>query len=200
MKRLFIIAALALSALTLSAQESPIYLEQGTSSLSGFFSYSTNSLFRRSTGIMYNYYIQDGLALRANVRVGYNNDTTEDSSGATTYKTSYIDNNFRAGVGLQKSLIKSKRFNGYVATDVMAGIIGSKTKMGDNVNKDSTFEFGIRPAMGIEYHFVNNFFIGLEWGYDILFNSKKTDYRKVSNTIVDIADLSSASLRLGFNF
>ena len=56
--------------------------------------------------------------------------------------------------------------------------------------------------MGIEFHFVDNFFVGLEWGYDVIFNSTKDEDSsyKTNNSILDVADLSSATIRVGFNF
>ena len=201
MKKLIISLTLAFAAMTLSAQESPIFLQQGMQSFSGFVSFSNNSLFQQTTGILYNYYFQDDFAIRANVRLGYNNHTDEYSFGAETTERTTVNNDIRLGFGVQKSLIKSRRFNGYIAADALAGLLSEKRIYNNNTDESSSFEFGIRPAMGIEFHFVNNFFVGLEWGYDVLFNNKEIDdNQKVNNTILDIADLSAASLRIGFNF
>lgn len=200
MKKLMISVVLAFAAMTLSAQESPIFLRKGTQSLSAFGSFSQNSLFQTTSGIMYNYFLDDDLALRANVRLGFNNENRKNTdSDFTTEETS---NNFRLGAGLQKSLIKSRRFNGYIAGDALVGFLSQREKWGDNERKSSSFEFGLRPAMGIEFHFVDNFFVGLEWGYDVIFNSTKDEDSsyKTNNSILDVADLSSATIRVGFNF
>jgi|GEM_PF-6532575 len=201
MKKFVLSFVLAFVAVTLSAQETPIYLQQGTQSISGFISFSANSLIQQSTGILYNYYLKDDLALRANVRLGYNNVTSEYSNGDTKVERTDVDNEFRLGAGIQKSLIKSRRFNGYVAADALMGVLGQKDIYGERTDKTTAFEIGIRPAMGIEFHFVDKFFVGLEWGYDVLFNNQKFDERSsVRNTVLDVADLSSACFRVGFNF
>ena len=200
MKKLMICVVLAFAAMTLSAQESPIFLQKGTQSFSAFGSFSANSLFQMTTGIMYNYYINDDMAVRANVRLGFHNENTENTE--SDYTVEETSNNFRLGAGLQKSLIKSRRFNGYIAGDALLGVLSQRETRGEYESKSSSFEFGLRPAMGMEFHFVDNFFIGLEWGYDVIFNTTNDKGRSVKtrNSILDVADLSSATVRFGFNF
>ncbi len=201
MKKLILSIILAGAAMTLSAQESPIYLQQGTQSFSGYVSYSYNSLFKTTSGILYNYYFMDNLALRANVRLGYKNTTDEYTLDSSTIEMTNVNNDFRLGLGLQKSLVKSRRFNGYIAIDALAGVQNAKVTRDNRTDKTSSIEFGARPAMGVEFHFVNDFFVGLEWGYDVIFNnSDLSSTHSVNNTILDIADLSSACFRVGFNF
>lgn len=197
--------ALVLAGISLSAQESPIQLHQSSQSISGFITVSANSFFPTTTGIMYNYYLKDDLALRANVRVGYNKNVTEVTYGdSSTKNITETGNNFRLGAGLQKSLVKSRRFNGYASIDALAGLMKAWDVDDDSYYStyyESVFEFGLRPAMGIEFHFVNNFFVGMEFGYDVIFDTGKKDKNtKIHNTILDVADLSSATVRLGFMF
>lgn len=201
MKKLILSIVLASVAVAASAQESPIYLQQGTQSFSGYVSYSYNSLFKTTSGILYNYYFMDNLALRANVRLGYKNTTDEYTLDSSTIEMTNVNNDFRLGLGLQKSLVKSRRFNGYIAIDALAGVQNAKVTRDNRTDKTSSIEFGARPAMGVEFHFVNDFFVGLEWGYDVIFNnSDLSSTHSVNNTILDIADLSSACFRVGFNF
>ncbi len=201
MKKLILSIVLASVAMAAPAQESPIYLQQGTQSFSGYVSYSYNSLFKTTSGILYNYYFMDNLALRANVRLGYKNTTDEYTLDSSTIEMTNVNNDFRLGLGLQKSLVKSRRFNGYIAIDALAGVQNAKVTRDNRTDKTSSIEFGARPAMGVEFHFVNDFFVGLEWGYDVIFNnSDLSSTHSANNTILDIADLSSACFRVGFNF
>jgi hypothetical protein len=201
MKKLILSIVLASVAMAASAQDSPIFLQRGTQSFSGYVSVSNNSLIKTTSGILYNYYFHDDVALRANVRLGYNNKTEEYDYETIKSEVTNINNDFRLGIGLQKSLVKSRRFNGYIAIDALAGLQKGKTIQNDHTTETSAIEFGVRPAMGIEFHFVNDFFVGLEWGYDVIFNNlDDNDHHKVNNTILDIADLSSACFRVGFNF
>ena len=208
MKKGLLFVVLTFMSFSLFAQNSPISLREGTRSLSGFLSASANSMFPHTTGIMYNVYKEDDFAIRYNVRLGYNM-TVEITGDEPANKTTHVGNEFRIGGGIQKSLVKSKCLNGYVAADALIGVVGSKAQLNDNEPTiHSTFEFGIRPAMGIECHFITNFFIGIEWGYDVIFNTCKPDsddywgptVDKARNTILDVADLSSVCLRVGFNF
>ena len=72
--------------------------------------------------------------------------------------------------------------------------------------KSTTFEFGLRPVMGLECHFLSNFFVGAECGYDILFNNKKHKNEggetsvTSKNTVLNICDLATFMVRIGFNF
>ena len=114
------------------------------------------------------------------------------------------------GFGFQQSLISGKRFNGYAGVDGLIGNTSLKTTYGENNYYNRTVsEVGLRPFMGIQFCFDSHFFVGVEWGYDILFNNAKskdvaggaeTKNKLSRNTIVEMTDLSALCLRVGFGF
>lgn len=152
------------------------------------------------TGITYNYYVADGLALRTQVRIAYGTDKKDKEDVVYTNTTDFL-----LGLGLQKSLVQSRMFNGYAGVTLLAGCMGNKMVNDANFAKTTEFEFGLRPFMGFEHFFAKNFFISVEWGYDVTFAFRKTQDTAESKTIalskgINIGDLSNFSVRLGFYF
>ena len=188
--------------LSLSAIAQVTVFEEGTNTLAGFGNVMTNedAVFDATTGIMYTRFLQDGLGLRLQARVGYAKDKLDAED-----KDYNINSEVLVGAGLQKSLVTGKRLNGYVGADALLGSYAEKDIYTESSTVHSTTEFGVRPFMGIQLGFDTHFFVGLEWGYDILFNNSRVKYgdtiHKLSrNTIVDMTDLSSLSLRIGYAF
>ena len=207
MKKLLILSIVLLFSANAIAQDKDSDFTKGKSALSGFVNTMTNAnaVFRTTTGIMYSHYFRDGLASRTQVRVGHTkNRISKEDKDYDTYSEVLL------GLGLQKSLISGKRFDGYAGVDGLAGTNSVKETYSDNnYYKKTVTEYGLRPFMGIQVFYDSHFFVGLEWGYDVLFNNAKdkrvngpttTDNKLSRNTIVEVTDLSAFSLRIGFNF
>lgn len=207
MKKLILLFIVLFVSANVIAQNDYFDFKRGMSSLSGFGNLMTNdnAVFGMTTGIMHSYYIKDGLATRTQIRLGYTKDKVDkEDNNFDTYSEALL------GLGLQKSLISGKRLNGYVGIDGLIGYNSLKTTYGeDTYYKKTVSEYGLRPFMGIQFYFDSHFFVGVEWGYDILFNNAKaknvngdteTKNKLSRNTIVEVTDLSALCLRIGFGF
>lgn len=211
MKKLYIVAALLIAGMQFCLAQGPFVPQKGSKALNSFMCFSRNSLFNVRTGVQADYFIQDGLALTANVRLGYRTDNILKENGDKDSQT--VDNETLISAGLKKYLVGYKHLNGYVGLDAMIGGAHEKyTRFtSDYATAQDILEFGARPYMGVEAFFLNNFFIGLECGYDVLFSSGKQgaaaggdlnpDMKKLAgHSIIDVADLSYAAVRFGFVF
>ncbi len=196
----FIVIFLGICASAFAQKPTTVVVDKGTSSLAGFSSVCRNSLYSTMTGVIYNYYLADGLALRSQLRVAFGSDRKdkEDNIYTNTY-------DLLLGLGVQKSLIQSRMFNGYVGATALAGGMGNKNISNDTFVKTTKLEFGVRPFMGFEHYFVKNFFLGVEWGYDITFILEKAQNNTESmitsgSKEINLGDLSNLLIRFGFNF
>ena len=179
---------------------------KGINTLSGFGSAVINKYtpLKFNSGILYSHYVTDGLAVRGQFRLGYSNDKLDKDD-----KVFNTSNDFLLGLGIQQSLVKGRKCDGFVGVDALGGLSRDTSHADKDYYSDNHVQFGVRPFMGINFHFDTHFFVGLEWGYDVLFESSsdvskvggtKTDTKNYRTFAVAFDDLSSISLRIGYAF
>lgn len=184
-----------------------VNVSKGTAALHAYVNITPNSpAFPFASGIAGGYYLLDGFAVRGNIKVGYSSDKLDkDDISYDTYSE------FLLGAGVQKTLVKTKRLNGYVGADLFFGTAIEKEYYDDGSgsqlwDRGNTLEYGLKPVLGIDFYFAPQFYLGLEMGYDILFNNKRakssdgTQNKLYTNTIIDIANLTNFGIHLGFCF
>lgn len=207
MKKLFVLAALLISA-TMFAQKNNVIVDKGTWTTSLGVSLGGNPIGLAGpisdAGMQGSYYLADGLAVRTKLGFGLMNSKENKDDNYWSVVTK-----FHVGAGVQKTLVTSRNLHGYVGCDLNYYSLGVKENSPESsvtFEKTSENMVSIKPFVGIEYHFVPNFFIGVEWGCDTLLYSEKfsdSDHspEKVDGMLsVGLFDLSAASLKLGFCF
>lgn len=139
-------------------------------------------------GVRVRYFLNQNMAIRAGLNLGSNKQQKDfseefDGSGKTgSYTTKY--NNFNFSAGFEYHFASTKRLSPYVAIGLSFGS-GKETEEGTNAynsgfQDNSTYNkevkrssFGTGLNAGLDFYVAENLFVGVEFGYRIVWTTIK---------------------------
>ncbi|GHT23052.1 hypothetical protein AGMMS4957_14060 [Bacteroidia bacterium] len=213
MKKSILIMAVALSAATVSAQES-FKPEVGKVSIEvGFNPFSDYVITLPNQSLKAYYSLSDQLSIR--LGLGFDRDGTSYNSGNEGDKERTTSNTtFSIAPGATYSLRETGRLIPYVGAEIVFATTSNETAQGDYTVTNApagnpSTRFGLNVLTGINYYVAKNLYIGTEIALGYVSTSlKQSETSSGGTTTKDKAESSSSnfgisatpSLRLGWTF
>lgn len=195
MKKVLLVLSLMVFVVTLAspAVAAPIETKAGTKAVVFQFSGLSNlGLGTYNGGIGMRYYLNDGMALRPGLQLGFSS-TKDKVTDPETKTTNY---NVGANITLEKHLPGAKSISPYVGAQVGVRMGQDKDTQGDNEITDKTMGVGLGGVLGFEWGFTESVTLGGEYNLGLNFGTRKVEH-KLNNSTTTTTDESGMSLGIG---
>lgn len=142
------------------------------------------------------------MALRARGDIYYTSDRMDEDNKDTEF---YI----ALAPGIEWHVLQDERYSVYYGAELELALRTSRQHRGDETNKnmngDDYFGFALNALAGIDFHFLERLYTGIELGYGLSFRSYRD--AEVNGNVIEndasdfyLGRFASSRFRLGFRF